>query len=117
MSELKNHDGTPKDLDKFESVGKQLSEQFKHLQENRQVLDWWQQQLTEIRYGYQGVSHTLNKVCAERQELIREIQDLKDICERLSIERDAANAAVGKLQSDLLAVSERMDRFAAWAKK
>lgn len=114
-----NHDGTPIVLDEYETEGQRLSEQFRNLQANRMVLDWWQKQLTEIRYGYQGVSHALNKAVADsvktRQELLQEIQELKDRCKQLETERFEANASLGQLQRDLLAVSERLDGFAKWA--
>lgn len=107
-----NHDGTPIVPSEYETEGQRLSEQFRSLQANRMVLDWWQKQLTEIRYGYQGVSHTLNKVVADsvktRQELLQEIQGLKDRCERLETEHFEACALIGQLQ-------ERLDRFATWA--
>lgn len=114
-----NHDGTPIVLDEYETEGHRLSEQFRNLQANRMVLDWWQKQLTEIRYGYEGVSHTLNKAVADsvktRQDLLREIQELKDRCKQLEAERFEANASMGQLQRDLLAVSERLEGFAKWA--
>lgn len=107
--------------DRFKNEAERLSEQFKHLLENKQVLDWWQKQLEEIRIGYKGVSHLLNKSIAEsvttRQCLLEEIQSLKETCERLSIERDEANAVIGRLQTDLVAVSERLDRIADWINK
>lgn len=105
----------------FKNEGERLSEQFKSLQENKQVLDWWQKQLTEVTYGYEGVSHTVNKLVADlvkhRQELLKEIRELKDTCEKLATERDESNATVGQLQADLVTLSERMDRMAEWAKK
>lgn len=105
----------------YHTEAERLSEQFQSLMQHKMVLDWWQKQLTEIRYGYQGVSHALNKSIAEsvksREVSMKEYQELKDRCEKLEAERDEANATIGSLQSDLLAVSERLDRMAEWAKK
>lgn len=107
--------------DQFQSEAERLSEQFRTLMENRKVLDWWQKQLDEVRIGYQGVSHALNKAIAEavtsRHALLKEYQELKDRCEKLESEREEANATIGQLQSDLLAVLERLERIAEWANK
>ena len=110
----KHHDKTPKAKDKFQTVGEQLHQRWNEVDSKRFVLDWFQKQLTEITYAYQGVSHSLNKLAAdlakERQEFVREIDSLKETCERLAIERDEANAAIGELQ-------ERVDRMADFLNK
>ena len=104
----------------FETEGERLAEQFKTLRENQMVLDWWQKQLTRIRYGYQGVSHALNVAMADlqkvRKQLLEENQALKDRCEQLELERDQAFAAIGELQAGLAATDERVQRMAEWAK-
>jgi hypothetical protein len=111
----RNHDGTPLERDKFETVGHEISESFRSVP-TKQVMEWWQKQLTEIQYAYRGVTHILNKVLAERAELIQRDKERQEMCERLADELADANAAIGKLQMDLLAVSERQDRAAEWAK-
>jgi hypothetical protein len=111
----RNHDGTPVERDKFEMAGHEISESFRSIP-SKQVMEWWQRQLTEIQYAYRGVTHILNKVLAERAELIQRDKERQEMCERLADELADANAAIGKLQMDLLAVSERQDRAAEWAK-
>jgi hypothetical protein len=112
----RNHDGTPLERDKFETVGHELSESFRSVP-TKQVMEWWQKQLTEIQYAYRGVSHTLNMVLAERKELIQRDKERQEMCERLVDELADANAIIGKMQMDLQAVSERQDRAAEWAKQ
>jgi hypothetical protein len=110
----RNHDGTV-ETDKFTSEGERISEQFRSVP-SKQVMEWWQKQLTEIQYAYRGVTHILNKVLAERAELIQRDKERQEMCERLVAELAEANAAIGKLQMDLQAVSERQDRAAEWGK-
>jgi hypothetical protein len=80
-------------------------------------MEWWQKQLTEIQYAYRGVTHILNKVLAERAELIQRDKERQEMCERLSAELADANAAIGELQVTVSAISERQDRAAEWAKQ
>lgn len=105
-------------MDEFQS-DKRMSDQFKILRENTKVLEWWWKELREIENAYKGVSHALNLANADlvkqSQAAFREIQGLKDTCERLAIERDELNALVGQLQSDFAALSERFERLAEWA--
>lgn len=100
--------------DKFQTEGERLSEQFQKLRENRMVLDWWQKQLTEVKYAYQGVSHVLNMSMADlektRKKLLKENRELKDRCEQQEKDLREAFAAIGELQ-------ERVDRMAEWMNK
>lgn len=105
-------------MDRFTKEGELLSEQFKSLKDNhRTVLDWWQKQLTEIQYGYRGVSHIVNKLIADRQQLEKKIQELNERCETLKAENSEKSTTIGQLQSDLLVAVERLDRLADWANK
>lgn len=100
--------------DKFTSNRERVSEQFESLKNNhREVLNWWQRELTKIEYAYQGVSVLLHRMVSDYDKLSREVKELKDIHERI----DDVSATVGKLETDLLAVSERLERIAEWANK
>lgn len=105
----------------FQTEAERLEAGFADLQKNKFFFRWWVRQHEEFRAGYRGVSHQLNKAVAEavsnRQELLNEIQVLKDTNEELERELDEANSAIGNLQTELMAVSERMDKMAEWAKK
>jgi len=95
---------------------KTLSEQFARLQENKQVLDWWQQQLNSVRDGYNGATHVMNRMFNELRAQHERLKELEAAVETLTAELQAVSAANGKAQTDIVGINERVENMAEWAK-
>jgi len=107
--------------DDYQTQGEMLQEQFRLLSQSKQVMDWWAKQLNEIRVGYQGATHSINRAIADsekhKQWYHEKIQGYEERIESLEAERNQLSAMVGELTTELKAISARVHRIAEWANK
>ncbi len=85
-----------------------ISEELKKRMDERPdvyTLQWWQSQLDEVKKGYSGACHAMNKVSAENEDISKLNAELQSRLEAQNEDRKADRAKIGELQS-------RVDRMA-----
>lgn len=100
---------------------KTLSEQFEHLQENKQVLTWWQETVRRLEQAINGALQMMSRMFdlfrKEQENHHERLKALESQVVELATRLEELSAASGQMQVDLVAVNERQDRMADWAKK
>lgn len=79
-----------------------------------QTLAEFRKTVGEVVKGYRGASHSVNRCNAEYADLFQAVEALRARCDALEADRDAAHAAIGKLQE---AMTNARKAFAELRKK
>jgi hypothetical protein len=88
----------------------ELIEKRKAETPDRHTLAWWEDQLAEVRKGYYGNTHMVNKLIAELEDKEEAIKHLEVKIGYLESHQIAAEAAIGSLQKMVAELSNSMDK-------
>ena len=77
---------------------------------DKHTIAWWNEQLQEIKKGYRGATHAINRCHDDYKGNQEEIVELRDRIEGLAEDRDAANAKIGELQAEIVALKQWQER-------
>ena len=77
-----------------------LSEELKAIQDKKPddfTIAWWSEQLQDIRQGYRGATHAINRSLAEYESLYEMVVALKARCDKLEEAHRGALAEIARL--------------------
>jgi hypothetical protein len=101
------------------TLSEELHERI-NLRPDKWTLAWWNSRFDELVQSTRGMSHTLNKLVQSVHEQWQELKILRTATAAANIalqaEVEAANVEIGRLNSEVAALSARMGKMAAWAK-
>ncbi len=90
-----------------------LKEQYMEMHGASQFLwDLWKQEREEIRQGYRGISHSVNRCNADFAACWKAVEELRERAESQAQELSEANAAIGRLQQEAARTKEARDAYA-----
>ena len=86
-----------------------LKEQYLAMTGANQFLwDLWKKERDEIRQGYRGCSHSVNRCNAEYADCWKAVEELRERVTSQAQELREANAAIGKLQGQAVTMEEAL---------
>ena len=86
-----------------------LKEQYLAMTGANQFLwDLWAKEREEIRQGYRGISHSVNQCNAGYADCSEALMGLRERADSQATELSEANAAVGKLQQEVVKLKEAL---------
>ena len=87
-----------------------ISEQMKERMDSRpdtHTLAWWNEQFTEVAKGYRGLTHAVNLVLVEEEELNAKMEGLRKLVETQAKKLQEAESAIGRMQVELAEFREK----------
>lgn len=86
-----------------------LKEQYLAMDGASQFLwDLWAKEREEIRQGYRGISHSVNRCNAGYADCSEKLEELRERADSQAQELSEANAAIGKLQQEVVKLGEAL---------
>lgn len=76
------------------------------------TLAWWQERFEEIRNGYRGATHAINRTIADYADAWTAIEELRKRCEVLERDRQEDRAKLGSQEASFVEMQARVDRMA-----
>lgn len=90
-----------------------LHDKFEKLladQPDNYTLAWWRSQFEEVKAGYRGASHAINRSLADYEDMSEHVAELRRTVSKLEAELEADRAKIGEM-------SARIDRMAEFLTK
>lgn len=84
---------------------------------DKYTLAWWDKRFEEISQAYRGATHSINLSVANTRDHEARLIKFQERVDELVHENLDLKAAMGSLQAELVTVTARLDKFAAWAQK
>ncbi len=88
-----------------------LSEELKNRKPDVHTLAWFQSQIDEVKKGYRGATHAMNKVLAENEDISRWNAEILARLEVQAEEIKGDRAKIGELQARVEKMAEFLNKL------
>jgi len=87
-----------------------LTPELKAKQLDRHTLAWWDDRWVEVQQGYRGATHGINRCWAAHEDVMRVVRELTERLAEEASARAETEAAVGKLQEEVVKLNASLDK-------
>ena len=87
-----------------------LTPELKTKQLDRHTLAWWDDRWVEVQQGYRGATHAINRCWAANEDVMKVVRELTERLDEEGKARAETEAAVGKLQEEVVKLNASLDK-------